>query len=122
MTKFGRVAPGFHVRNIREAIDFWTDKLGFDVAFTNGDPPCFAIVKRDEAEVHLGVKPKAAGHCHCHIIVEGLDELYRSCERAGVTIKQPPRVQPWGLRDMIIADPDGNTLEIGEPVAQSKSS
>ena len=88
------------------------------MTFTNGSPVCFAIVRRDEAEVHLDVRPKAAGQCHCHILVEGIDEFYRACETGGVTIKQPLKVQSWGLRDMMIADPDGNTMEIDEAVAQ----
>ena len=121
MVRFGRIAPGFFVRDIQEAIDFWTGKLGFELTFTNGDPLCFAIVRRDDAELHLGLRPEAAGQGHCHIIVEGIDELYRACATGGVTIKQAPKVQSWGLRDMIVADPDGNTVEIGEPVAQSVS-
>ena len=118
MATFGRVAPAFHVRDIHKAIGFWTKVLGFEVAFTNGEPICFAIVRRDQAEVHLGVRPGAAGNCHCHLAVDAIDELHRACEAAGVTIRQPPKVQSWGVRDMIIADPDGNTMEIGEPAAE----
>jgi catechol 2,3-dioxygenase-like lactoylglutathione lyase family enzyme len=114
---FGRVAPGFHVTDIKRAIEFWTDRLGFEVTFTNGDPLCFAVVRRDAAEVHLSVKPESAGKCHCHIMVDGVEELSRSLTANGTTIKQTLKKQPWGLQDMIVADPDGNTMELAEPIA-----
>ena len=119
MITFRRIVPGMHVSDMERALEFWVDKLGFVVAFTNGDPVSFAIVNRDEVDIHIEVKPEAAGHGHCHIVIDGVDDLHEFCLAAGITVQQPPRDQSWGLRDMLICDPDGNTLEIGEPVQNS---
>jgi predicted enzyme related to lactoylglutathione lyase len=46
--------------------------------------------------------------------VRDLDVVQRELEAAGVPIAEPPRVQPWGLREMRIQDPDGVPLVIVE--------
>lgn len=120
-TTFGRVAPSFYVSDLPRAIAFWTDQLGFEVKFTNGDPVSFAVVGRDAAEVHLSVDPERAGQCHCHIMVEGLEDLSAALTAKGTKIRQPLKKQSWGLQDMVLIDPDGNTLEIAEPIAQTAS-
>ena len=97
---------------MKRALEFWTGTLGFAVTFTNGDPVCFAILHRDGVDMHIGLDPEAAGYGHCHTSVEPL--------LAGVTVKQPPRLQAWGLRDILVCDPDGNTLEIAERPANSQ--
>ena len=116
MTTFRSVTPGLFVSDFDRAIRFWTDVLGFEVTFINGNPPCFGIFKRDGATIHVGVDPEKAGTGHCHFMVEGVDDLYPVCKEAGIEIRQAPKEQSWGLRDMIIADPDGNTMEIGERI------
>ena len=117
MTVFGRVAPTLNVRDMSSALDFWTTKLGFSVSFTNGSPVSFAIVQRGAAEVHLQVKGERAGQGHCHMLVTGIEELHRAFESSGVDIRQPLKIQPWGLRDIVIADIDGNTMEIAELIS-----
>ena len=123
MTAFRRVVSAFFVSDMARALDFWTETLGFVVAFTNGDPVNFAIVNRDDVDMHIGLKLEAAGHGHCHIVVDGgLDALYNHCVAAGVTVKQKPKTQSWGLRDIVICDPDGNTIEIAERESESENS
>jgi hypothetical protein len=48
-----QVIPGFHVTDVLAAVDFYTRKLGFSLAFTLGEPPTFAGVNLGEASVHL---------------------------------------------------------------------
>jgi len=33
--------------------------------------------------------------------------------RKGAIIKQPPADMPWGMREMQVADPDGNVIRFG---------
>ncbi len=120
MTTFHRAVPGLHVSDMKRALEFWTGTLGFAVTFTNGDPVCFAILHRDGVDMHIGLDPEAAGYGHCHMSVDSVDRLYERCLAAGVTVKQPPRLQAWGLRDILVCDPDGNTLEIAERPANSQ--
>lgn len=116
MATFGRVAPGVPVADMGRAIRFYRDLLGFEVQFTNGSPVSFAVLKQGDAELHLSAEPAKAGSFHAHLMVDDLDGIHERLQQGGATIRQPPKVQPWGLRDIVIADPDGNTFEIAEPV------
>ncbi len=118
MPTFGRVAPGIAVADIGRALRFYRDVLGFAVAFTNGDPVSFAIIKQGNAELHLSARTTNAGSSHAHLMVDDLDGVYGQLQRAGVVILQPPKHQTWGLRDIVVADPDGNTFEIAEPYGE----
>lgn len=42
--------------------------------------------------------------------------LYDFCRRRGVRIVKGLRDQTYGLRDFIIADTDGNRIDIGQPL------
>jgi catechol 2,3-dioxygenase-like lactoylglutathione lyase family enzyme len=118
MATFGRIAPGVPVADMDRALWFYRDVLGFEVKFTNGDPVSFAVMKQGDAELHLGIERGKAGFLHAHLMVDDLDLVYERLQRAGANVRQPPTVQPWGLRDVVVADPDGNTFEIAEPVGQ----
>ena|SRR5688572_5214537 len=121
MPTFGRVAPAVPVADVQRALRFYEGALGFSVTFTNGNPVSFAAIRQGGAELHLSVQPQKAGSSHAHIMVDDLDAVYERLVQAGASIRQSPKVQEWGLRDMVVADPDGNTLEIAEPAGEGAS-
>src|ERR1700752_156580 len=45
--------PQLFVANIKASLDFFTQKLGFAIEFTYGEPPFYAQVKRDGARLNL---------------------------------------------------------------------
>jgi len=114
MVTFGRVTPSIYVHDMQRALEFYRDILGFSVVFTNGVPMSFAVLRQDAACIHLCVRPEGAGTCHAHIMLSDLDSLYDKLVGAGVIVRQAPKVQQWGLRDIVVADPDGNTFEFAE--------
>jgi catechol 2,3-dioxygenase-like lactoylglutathione lyase family enzyme len=118
MVTFGRVAPSIYVRDLQRSLGFYCDVLGFSVVFTNGAPICIAVMKREAANLNLCLQPERAGSCHAHILLTGLDSFYASLVEAGISVRQPPKVQEWGLRDIVVADPDGNTFEFAEVVGE----
>jgi catechol 2,3-dioxygenase-like lactoylglutathione lyase family enzyme len=116
MPVFGRISPTIPVADIDRALRFYCEVLGFAVGFTIGDPVSFAVIEQGEAQLHLCVQPAKAGSSHNHVLVDDLDGVYGRLQQAGVAVQQPPMNQPWGLRDLVVADPDGNTFEVAEPV------
>lgn len=121
MPTFGRVAPTIPVTDMERALRFYRDILGFTVAFTNGKSVSFAVINQGGAQLHLEVQPGKAGSSHAHIMVDDLDAVHERLVRAGAAVRQAPKVQEWGLRDVVIADPDGNTFEIAEPAGERAS-
>ena len=46
--------------------------------------------------------------------VRDVDAEHRRLAAAGVTITQPPRLEPWGLVEMWLQDPDGVRIALVE--------
>jgi catechol 2,3-dioxygenase-like lactoylglutathione lyase family enzyme len=75
MVIFGRVTPSIYVHDMERSLEFYRDILGFSVAFTNGSPVSFAVLRQDAAHLHLCVRPEEAGSCHTHILLSDLDSF-----------------------------------------------
>jgi catechol 2,3-dioxygenase-like lactoylglutathione lyase family enzyme len=116
--RFGRMAPGIPVRDMARAHGFYARVLGFEKIFENGDPVGFMILKRDRAELHLTLVPdhKAGTHNVAHLMVDHVDALHAICQAEGVRIVKALRDKDFGLRAFVLADPDGNRIDIGQPV------
>lgn len=46
--------------------------------------------------------------------VRDLDAAYAELVERGVTILRPPALEPWGLRELWVADPDGVRIAVIE--------
>jgi catechol 2,3-dioxygenase-like lactoylglutathione lyase family enzyme len=114
--------PQLFVADIQASCDFFTLKLGFDVAFVYGDPPFYAQVFRDDARLNLrhvdapliDSKLRAREDLLSAIITldsaDGIKALFREVQEAGAPLHQELRLEPWGARTFIVGDPDGNLL------------
>jgi uncharacterized glyoxalase superfamily protein PhnB len=109
--------PGFVVRDMSGAINFYTKKLGFEIRFKNG--AVFTLVSRDGIEISLGLDRSGAraGKGSCYFKMEGLDLFHDELIRKGVEMTHPLKLEAYGMKEFMLTDPDGNTLNFGEPVA-----
>ncbi len=116
--EFGRMAPGITVSNIEESVAFYRSLLGMRKTFENGNPVGFVIMKKDRAELHLSLcrDTKSSTHNVAHLIVNDAKALYDYLGKSGVRIVKGLRDQRYGLRDFVIADSDGNRIDIGQPI------
>lgn len=55
--RFGRIAATLPVRDMSKSHSFYTQVLGFQKIFENGNPVGFMILKRDQGELHLTLQP-----------------------------------------------------------------
>ncbi len=105
--------PGFAVADLTRAIDFYEGKLGFRVVFRNGS--VFAVVTRDGIEISLALQRNGAIHkSACYVKLAGVDALHEEFTARGVTMTHPLKTESYGMREFMITDPDGNTLNFGE--------
>ena len=67
------------------------------------------------ANVHLGIEADfhPAKRAHPALVVDGLDKILASCERAALTTR--PDTSFNGFRRFHVFDPFGNRLELMEP-------
>jgi catechol 2,3-dioxygenase-like lactoylglutathione lyase family enzyme len=117
------------VADINASCDFFTGKLGFSVVFIYGEPPFYGQVKRDAARLNLRMvcEPVFVGHIReresllaASMTVDSAAEirqLFLRFQEAGVSFHQTLKQQPWGARDFIVRDPDGNLLHFAGPAA-----
>jgi len=114
--------PQMFVSDIAAACSFFTSKLGFAVEFVYGEPPFYAQVKRDRAQIALRhvdrpVLDKIAAAMTADvdmlaasISADAVQALYSEFQAAGVAFHQALRTEAWGARTFIVRDPDGNLL------------
>jgi catechol 2,3-dioxygenase-like lactoylglutathione lyase family enzyme len=116
---FGRIAGAVPVRDISRALGFYQDILGMSVTFTNGDPTGFVVLERDAAELHLTlVKDHRAGlHNVAHLMVADAAALHEHLVTNGVRIVKGLRDADYGLRGFVMADPDGNRIDVGQRIS-----
>jgi catechol 2,3-dioxygenase-like lactoylglutathione lyase family enzyme len=121
------VEPELLVTDIAASCDFFTGKLGFTIAFTYGEPPFYAQVMRDAARLNLKcveqpvIDPALRDReelLSAALIVATAGEikqLFLEFQSASVTFFQTLRREPWGARNFIVKDPDGNLLLFAGP-------
>ncbi len=121
--------PQLFVADIEASCRFFTDKLGFAIAFTYGSPPFYAQVVRDGARLNMRhvnqpvIDPIIRDReelLSASMTVEtttAIKQLFLEFQAAGVTFHQALQRQPWGADNFIIKDPDGNLLLFAGPAA-----
>ena len=115
------------VADIKASCDFYTDKLGFTVAFAYGDPPNFGQVARDHARLNLRMidEPVFVGDIREReqllsasltlATADDIEQLFLSYQAAGVRFGQTLKKEPWGASTFIVIDPDGNLILFASP-------
>ena len=121
------VAAELFVSDIQRSCDFFTRKLGFTVVFVYGEPPFYGQVKRDAARLNLKhmdrpvIDPDLRDREQLLSADMGVDtadeikQLYLEFQKAGVEFQQTLTRQPWGAKNFVVRDPDGNLLLFAGP-------
>jgi hypothetical protein len=98
---------------------FYRD-LGFEIPWSGDD---LAYVRHGDASFLLQnfYQPEHAGNFIMHMLVEDVQSWWEYVEGNGLAAKygvelQPPRDQPWRIRDFIIVDPTGVLWRIGQNI------
>ena len=110
------------IDDVPAAVDFYTTHLGFTVAF---DSPVFADVRRGPLRLLLSGPATSgaratpddaatAGRNRIHLIVDDLDAEIDRLRTAGLTFRSDPVSGPGG-RQILLADPAGNLIELFQP-------
>jgi catechol 2,3-dioxygenase-like lactoylglutathione lyase family enzyme len=111
------------VDDVQAAIDFYTTHLGFTLRMSAA--PAFADVVRGPLRLLLSgpassgaratpADASAAGRNRVHLIVDDLDAEIDRLRRAGLAFRSDLVTGPGG-RQILLADPAGNLVELFQP-------
>lgn len=119
--------PVLYVTDFSASLAFFIEKLGFSVDFSYGEPPFYGVVARDDARlclrlveepVFVGDIRRRAELLSASVTLDSAAEikkLFLDYQAAGVDFHLPLKTQPWGARNFILLDPDGNLILFAAP-------
>jgi uncharacterized glyoxalase superfamily protein PhnB len=117
-----RAIPVLRITNSSVAEAFYCEKLGFHLDFSvpaneKQQDPCYMGVSRDEAIMHLSSHAgDGVTGCVVLILCHDVDAVYAEFVAKGVAIHLAPVNQTWGMRELYVRDPDGNSVRFAAPV------
>ena len=111
--------PEIPVSDLIAATDYYRDKLGFTLDWTE-DGIGLAGISRDACRMFLAnTEYRAPRSNHGPLVIwlnlegrEEVDELYREWSGRGATIVSAPESKPYGLHEFRAADLDGNHFRV----------
>ena len=119
---------GIFVNDLHQMVSFYRDVLGFEIDWDGKGPYAefkqkgirFSMYERAQLPGLLGQSPTYPaglnGTFEVAIDLPTSADVDREFERVVKAGGQPiysPRKEPWGMYSSMIADPEGNMLEIG---------
>jgi len=110
--------PILHVRSLSASQRYYRDALGFQVDWEYGDPPDFGAVSRGDSVVFLCQGCQGPPGAWTMMFARDVDRLYEEFVGRHAIVKMPPANMPWGLREMQVADPDGNVMRFGSAIEE----
>ena len=122
--------PILWVSSIEQSVDFYRDKLGFDLGFAmtgDGGRLVHASVTNGSVTLMLGYKDGAnipvegrrlGGGAELYTYADDVDGYYERVRRAGTALTQEITDQYWGDRTFTVTDPDGYVLTFAQTVRE----
>jgi catechol 2,3-dioxygenase-like lactoylglutathione lyase family enzyme len=110
---FKEAHPIIGTRDIYRAMTFYTQQLGFRIAFDDkAEPKNYVGFRRDAVELHMQFQfEHEMGTIRLRFLVEDPDALFEEFRNCGVECNPSGvRDTPWGTREFALYDPDRNAL------------
>lgn len=123
-TRISAAAPIIVVENVVRTAEHYRDKFGFDILGYFADPPVYAMVRRDSAEIHLAKADSGGGaptiHHNsmirqqtCDVVIwsSEIEQLFEEFLTRGADLRQQIIKRSYG-REFIARDCDGHLIMI----------
>ena len=119
---------GLFVNNLPAMVRFYRDVIGIAIDWNGNGPYAefkhegirFAMYERNKLEELLGRKPSFPAGLNGTFELAlnvgepaHVDKTFQQFVDAGAQEVYPPRDEPWKMRSAMVADPEGNLIEIG---------
>jgi catechol 2,3-dioxygenase-like lactoylglutathione lyase family enzyme len=123
MTGVLRGAPYFLVPDVAATGAYYERVFGFHCEYAAGEPPEFAIYslnglplmfRRAPDPALISPNERQGGTWDVFYWVEALDPLFEELKGRGAAFAYLPVVQPYGVKEFAVRDPDGYVLGFGQ--------
>lgn len=119
---------GIFVNNLKRMVDFYRDVLGVEIEWDGNGPYAefkhegirLSMFERAQLPALLGWEPTYPSGINgtFELAIDfptsaDADGAYHKALELGAKEIYAPRDEPWGMRSSMIADPEGNLIEIG---------
>ena len=117
--KFNRLTPRYPTTDIPALIDFYTNRLEFEVCvlWPSPEAPQFCAMERDGTRIGFYFDEAATEHplrMEVRIEMEGVLDMHASLSCI-MEVAWGPEVYSFGCREFAVLDPDGRMLIFSEP-------
>jgi predicted enzyme related to lactoylglutathione lyase len=105
--------PVFQVSDVEASLKHYTGIFGFSEDFRFGD---YAGIQLGDVRLHLSghsVHERPVGGGTAYILCDEVDDYCAKIKKNGAIVKSDPKDYPYGMRDFMAVDPDGNHLAFG---------
>jgi catechol 2,3-dioxygenase-like lactoylglutathione lyase family enzyme len=129
-TRIVRGAPYFPVPDVASIGIYYGDVLGFACEYSAGNPPEFAIYSRDGSPIMFRRSQDPAlifpnesqgGTWDVFFWVSDVEALHGELTENGAVLVYPPTIQPYGMKEFAVRDPNGYVLGFGQEWPASRS-
>jgi catechol 2,3-dioxygenase-like lactoylglutathione lyase family enzyme len=112
------VAPQLVVADVVATSEYYRDVLGFEHLGYFGEPPVYAIVRRDGVEVHFGKADRSgvsnaevrSGSFDLYIWVSDIDPIFDELTAARADIIEGPIKRVYESTEVVVRDCNGYVL------------
>jgi uncharacterized glyoxalase superfamily protein PhnB/N-acetylglutamate synthase-like GNAT family acetyltransferase len=119
---FQHAVPILYASDVSKSIQYYTEVFGFTNHWAWDDAPSFGGVSKDGVELFFCKDGQGHPGTWISIMVNDVDELYqRILEKEGKVLS-PPKDMEWGMREMLVEDPDGHIIRFGRGRTSDKKS
>lgn len=112
--KIGEVA--LMTQDVVRLADFYKWLLGVE---NGSEDPWHQVIIEEETALAVCFDESAGGNrggISLAFTVENVDFEYERLKNRGMEIIDPPTVRPWGMKNMLFFDPEGNRVYFRSPV------
>lgn len=117
------IAPQIRTTDMDSSIRFYTEVLGFSVAFRFED--FYAGIRAGDQKFHLKYvcDPDPSipfvdegGHLHLYFETDNVSAVANRLKDKGVELVKDVHETDWQTREIVLHDDQGHTLHFGEPL------
>lgn len=119
-----KIIPLIRVKDIEEAVNFYTNVLDFKLKYADAELNVFCVeLINGDAELQLS-SMDGTPNVVIYVHVDDVDKLFEKYITRGLItpkkvnspVHESPIDQTWGLREFYVTDQSGNTLRFATPI------